>query len=173
MGDDTNNWLESHGLGKYSDAFRENDVDMRTLPHLTVDDLRELGLSLGHRRLFLAAIEAGAGDQPTKPAPQPAVPAAPEPVSPAMGDAAERRHLTVIFADMVGSTQIAARVDPEDMREMLRHYQDTVAGAVTRFDGHVGKYMGDGVLAYFGWPTAHEDHADRRPRRRSGGSRAR
>ncbi len=153
MSDAADEWLEAHGLGKYVSVFRENDVGMRALPHLTEDDLRELGLSLGHRRVFDAALR---GDTLGTPAAETVV------ETTATGtDEAEHRHLSVIFSDVVGSTELAEQLDPEDMRDLLRQYQDLVAGAVTRFGGHVAKYMGDGVLAYFGWPTAYEDHADR------------
>lgn len=142
-------WLTRHGLGQYAETFTENDIDLDVLPDLTDDDLKELGLSLGHRKRLLKAA-----------APAPAEPAsvtAPEPLSPD----AERRQLTVMFVDLVGSTALSGQLDPEDMRGVITSYQNTVAGVVTRFEGHVAKYMGDGVLCYFGWPHAHEDDAER------------
>jgi class 3 adenylate cyclase/predicted ATPase len=148
-------WLESLGLGRYAQAFRDNDIDAALLPTLTADDLRELGVaSLGHRKRLLAAI--GALTKPPEARPAAPAPGAALPVSPA-----ERRQLTVMFADLVGSTALSTRLDPEEVGEVLRAYRDAVAAAVARFEGHVAKYMGDGVLAYFGWPSAHEDEAER------------
>jgi class 3 adenylate cyclase/predicted ATPase len=149
MGVDVGAWLSGLGLGQYEQAFRDNDIDPGLLPTLTADDLRELGVaSLGHRKRLLAAIAALA--EPTDP--RPLVPPTPR---------AERRQLTVMFVDLVGSTTLAMRLDPEEMQVLLRAYQDAVAGGITRFGGEVAKYMGDGVLAYFGWPMAHEDAAER------------
>src|SRR3954449_10375582 len=149
-GMDVGAWLHGLDLGQYEQAFRDNDVDADLLAKLTAEDLRDIGItSVGHRRRLLEAIAAlRAGAAPPGEAPEPAV-------------GAERRQLTVMFVDLVGSTALSARLDPEEMRELLRAYQNLVAGEVTRFEGHVAKYMGDGVLAYFGWPTAHEDAAER------------
>ena len=172
-------WLSELGLDQYIDAFRENDVDARVLPLLTSDDLKELGVSLGHRRLILAAVAEQS--QETTKAESVDVTANPEqlakaPASHAEGSVAsdealsvgqkpstvaERRHLTVLFADLVGSTELTNRFDPEDMRILLQRYQDAVAGAVSRYGGYVAKYLGDGVLVFFGWPRAYEDHAVR------------
>ena len=145
-------WLTEIGLGEHLDAFVENAVGFELLPHLTNEDLKDLGIAkLGDRKTLLLAIERlGATDQP----------AAREASPPASG-AAERRQLTVMFVDLVGSTALSARLDPEDMGEIIKTYQNSVAGVVTRFDGHIAKYMGDGVLCYFGWPRAHEDDAER------------
>jgi class 3 adenylate cyclase/tetratricopeptide (TPR) repeat protein len=155
------NWLDQLGLGKYAGAFIENDVDVRALPYLTEADLRELGVSLGHRRVLLAAT----AKLPTAPKAHPdprSAPAAAELRPPAEpSKEAEHRLLSVLFCDLVGSTGLSQRLNPEDMRDLMRRYQDAVAGAVTRYDGHVAKYLGDGVLAYFGWPLAYEDHAER------------
>jgi predicted ATPase/class 3 adenylate cyclase len=157
---DVGAWLRGLGLDRYEQAFRDNDIDADLLPTLTADDLRELGVaSLGHRKRLLAAITALAG--PADPRPSPAPPLAPTPPPASTVPQAERRQLTVVFVDMVGSTALSSRLDPEDMREVLRAYQDCCAGEITRFAGHVAKYMGDGVLAYFGWPRAHEDEAER------------
>lgn len=166
MAADAENWLVEQGLGKYCEVFRDNDVDMRALPHLTEDDLRELGLSLGHRRVFLAAVKAfqapavAERDAEIAVAPTPEPAAAPDLRAKADSEA-EFRHLSVAFVDMAGSTQLAETLEPEDMSDLLRRYQDRVTAEVERFGGYVAKYMGDGVLAYFGWPTAYEDHADR------------
>ncbi len=148
-------WLRQLGLGQYAEAFVKNDVDLRALPHLAESDLQELGVSLGHRKIILAAINGLA--QPRL-AEQPPASAASETASEA---AADRRLLSVLFCDLVGSTALSAQLDPEDMHELIRRYQDSVASAVTRFGGYVAKYLGDGVLAYFGWPMAYEDHAER------------
>jgi class 3 adenylate cyclase len=156
---DVGAWLRGLGLGQYEGAFRDNDVDARVLPGLTADDLREIGVaSVGHRRLMLQAI-VGMSTTPPPAAPAAAGPAA-TPAAPSPPQA-ERRQLTVMFVDLVGSTALSARLDPEDMREVLRAYHCAVADEVARLDGHIAKYMGDGVLAYFGWPRAHEDDAER------------
>ena len=145
---DVRSWLAQLGLEKYGDAFADADVDYDILAELSDNDLRELGLSLGHRRKFLKAIAQQASSEREQPAAE----------RPAQ---AERRHLTVMFVDLVGSTALSGRLDPEDMRAVLTGYQNAVAGVVTRFAGHVARYMGDGVLCYFGWPRANEDDAER------------
>jgi class 3 adenylate cyclase len=149
-------WLRGLGLGQYEQAFRDNDINEGLLRTLAPDDLRELGVaSLGHRKRLLAAIAALA--EPTKP---PSWSAQRHQRSSTAPPQAERRQLTVMFVDLVGSTALSACLDPEDMREVLHVYQNTVAGEIARLDGHVAKLMGDGVLAYFGWPRAHEDDAE-------------
>ncbi len=146
-------WLSGLGLERYTAAFLENDVDGDMLGRLTGDDLKDIGVaSLGHRKKLLDAITVLNGA---------AIAPAPPPASAAKQQDAERRQLTVMFIDLVGSTALSAKLDPEDMREIIRLYQNTVAGEITRFEGHVAKFMGDGVLAYFGWPKAHEDEAER------------
>ncbi|MFO1069356.1 MAG: AAA family ATPase [Geminicoccaceae bacterium] len=136
---DIASWLAGLGLGRYAPAFRGNDVDAEVLRRLTGDDLRELGVaSVGHRRKLLQAIAALPADTP-----------------------AERRRLTVMFVDLVGSTELAREQDPEDTGRLLRRYHDAVAAEIARVGGHLAKLMGDGVLAYFGWPRAHEDDAER------------
>ena len=142
-------WLEGIGLAKYAKAFAENEIDFEVLCHLGEVDLRELGLPMGPRKKLLAAIAEL--DAPT-PAPIP---------DGAHTREAERRQLTVMFVDLVGSTELSSRIDPEEMHEVLRHYQDAVTGAVARYQGHVAKFMGDGVIVYFGYPKAHEDEAER------------
>jgi class 3 adenylate cyclase/tetratricopeptide (TPR) repeat protein len=144
-------WLRGLGLEQYAPAFRDNDIDGEVLRRLTAEDLRELGIaSIGHRRRLLDAIAAlGAG------------PISPEPSAPAAPGEAERRQLTVMFCDLVGSTALAGRHDPEDLREVIGAYHRVVAETVGRFAGFVAKYMGDGVLVYFGYPQAHEDDAER------------
>jgi len=153
-------WLEELGLGQYAQRFAENDIDLAILLDLTDQDLKEVGVSsLGHRRQLPRAIaefdQATAAS--TAPAPASASSAAP-------AEAAERRHVTVMFSDLVGSTALSARMDPEDLREVMATYQKCVTEIVRRFDGFVAKYMGDGVLVYFGYPQAHEDDAERAAR---------
>ncbi len=152
-------WLRQLGLERYEEAFRENEIDAEILPKLTADDLKDLGVTtVGHRRKLLEAIAALA-----EPASVPqVVQSAPAEAAPRAGPAeAERRQLTVLFCDLVGSTELASRFDPEDMGRVIRAYQDTCTKVIERWGGHVAKYMGDGVLAYFGWPQAHEDEAER------------
>jgi class 3 adenylate cyclase/predicted ATPase len=156
---DIADWLRGLGLGQYEAAFRDNDVELELLPSLTAEDLRDLGVaSVGHRRRLLAAIAALS--ESAKPVPV-GVPPVPEPVDGRLSSRAERRQLTVMFIDLVGSTELSRSLDPEDMGAVIRAYQNTVAGEITRFEGHLAKYMGDGVLGYFGWPAAHEDEAER------------
>ena len=147
-------WLEKLGMSEYAQRFAENGINVAALPHLTDQDLKDIGVLLGHRRVMLAAISKLAGVAPATPAPT--VRAEPEP-----RDTAERRQVTVMFSDLVGSTVLSARMDPEDLREVISAYQKCVAETVRRFDGFVAKYMGDGVLVYFGYPQAHEDDAER------------
>jgi class 3 adenylate cyclase len=151
----------SLGLGKYEALFRENDIDETILPNLTAEDLKELGVaSLGHRRKLLDAIAALRTDVTGKaPSADEATASSPPSVSPE--DRAERRQVTVMFSDLVGSTALSARMDPEDLREVISAYQKCVTDTVSRFGGFVAKYMGDGVLIYYGYPQAHEDDAER------------
>ena len=145
---DVAEWLRKLGLEQYELAFRENDVDAQVLPRLTAEDLISIGVtSVGHRRRLLDAIATLDAE------------AAPSAI-PVRADA-ERRQLTVMFCDLVGSTELSARLDPEDLREVIAAYHHTVADVVRGFDGFVAKYMGDGVLVYFGYPQAHEDDAER------------
>ncbi|MBD9509127.1 AAA family ATPase [Ensifer sp. ENS10] len=146
-------WLARLGLDKYIDAFTANEVDSDALRHLSDDDLRELGLPIGPRRKVLAAIAAMVDDT-MSPASSVSAPAPP-------GHEAERRQLTVMFIDLVGSTELSQRLDPEEMQDVFRVYQSAVSAEIARYEGYVAKLMGDGVLAYFGWPKAHEDDAER------------
>ena len=151
---DVADWLRSVGLERYAQAFDENDVDAAVLPSLTADDLIGLGVtSIGHRRRLLAAIAALRTEAPT------ASTAVSREAPPSAE--AERRQLTVMFSDLVGSTELSTRLDPEDLREVIAAYHRAVAEVVAGFDGLVAKYMGDGVLIYFGYPQAHEDDAER------------
>ncbi len=150
---DIDGWLRRIGLAQYAEMFHANDIDIELLGRLTNDDLKDIGVvSFGHRKKLLEAIAELAGAFPVSP--QPAI-------EPKARDAAERRQVTVVFSDLVGSTALSARMDPEDLREVISAYQKCVAETVGRFGGFVAKYMGDGVLVYFGYPQAHEDDAER------------
>jgi class 3 adenylate cyclase/tetratricopeptide (TPR) repeat protein len=152
---DLDKWLEGIGCGSYSDAFRESGITADLLGELTGDDLKELGLNLGDRKRFLRAV-AQMSDE-TAP-----VTAVPSPPSESLHHThAERRRLTVMFVDLIGSTALSSRLDPEEWSEVIHEYQDAVAGVATRFGGHIAQYLGDGVLCYFGWPRALEDAAER------------
>jgi class 3 adenylate cyclase len=153
-------WLRSLGLEQYEAAFRDNAIDEMVLPSLTAEDLKELGvIPIGHRRKLLDAIAALRADTTNNDRPPHA--ALPTNDDSLPKDAAERRYVTVMFCDLVGSTALAASMDPEDLREVISAYQKCAADTVRRFDGFVAKYMGDGVLVYFGYPQAHEDDAER------------
>lgn len=154
-------WLTGLGLEKYAGTFAANDVDIRALPHLENADLQELGVSLGHRKVMLAAIvELREAQEASARAPPPgSQPVAPAIVSSEGGP--DIRLLSVLFCDMVGSTIMSGLLSAEDMHELITAYQDAVASEVTQFGGYVAKFLGDGVLAYFGWPMAYEDHAER------------
>src|SRR6516162_5009649 len=146
-------WLESIGLSEYAQRFAENGVDLSVLRDLTDQDLKDLGVLLGHRRKILRAIaelEDGARFKSAVPVAEPTRP-----------DQAERRHLTVMFCDLVGSTALAARLDPEDMRALIGAYHTCITEVVSRYQGKIARYMGDGALVYFGYPQAHEDDAER------------
>ena len=145
---DLRDWLRSNKFEQYADTFEANDIDLDILPELSERDLEQLGLSLGNRRRLLKAI-AERGVAKSKPSD-----------AEASGDA-ERRQVTVLFCDMVGSTALSGTIDPELLGALIRRYQDAVAGAIGRFGGFVAKFMGDGVLAYFGFPRAFEDAAER------------
>ena len=147
-------WLEKLGMSEYAQRFAENKIDVSVLRHLTDQDLKDIGVPLGHRRKMLAAISELVGTD--KAVPKPIAVAEPK-----AQDTAERRQVTVMFSDLVGSTALSARMDPEDLREIISGYQKCVAQTVQRFGGFVAKYMGDGVLVYFGYPQAHEDDAER------------
>ena len=152
-------WLKKLGMSEYAERFAENDIDIDVLSELTDHDFDRLAVSLGHRRKMLRAIrELTASLIAPSAERQASSPTVPEP---APKDTAERRQVTVMFSDLVGSTALSARMDPEDLREVISAYQKCVAETVGRFGGFVAKYMGDGVLVYFGYPQAHEDDAER------------
>ena len=146
-------WLQELGLQRYVQTFRDHEIDPEVLRDLTEADLEKLAIPLGHRKKLLRAIAAliAAETRSTESSP---------PYSPPRAEA-ERRQLTVMFVDLVGSTELAARLDPEDMAQVIGAYQQCCAEVIKRWEGHVAKYIGDGVLAYFGWPRAHEDEAER------------
>jgi class 3 adenylate cyclase len=150
---DIGDWLRGLGLEQYAVAFRQNEVNESVLPKLTQEDLKEIGVGpVGHRRIILDAIEGLRTGADAK---------GPRPETRSAQDTAERRQVTVMFSDLVGSTALSARMDPEDLREVISAYQKCVAETVQRFGGFVAKYMGDGVLIYFGYPQAYEDDAER------------
>jgi class 3 adenylate cyclase len=149
-------WLERLGLGKYTTVFAENDIELRALRHLTDEDLKSLGISLGHRRILLAAIAELPSTYPEDTGDEFREPSGADATSAQLPD---RRQVTVLFSDLVGSTELAHRLDPEDLRELIRGYQDAVAGVVARYGGYVANFLGDGIVAYFGWPRADEDQA--------------
>ena len=159
-------WLRSLGLGKYEAIFRENDIDETVLPSLTHEDLKELGVaSFGHRVKLLDAIAALRSDASLK---TPFVTAArvrPSAVAPSDAPVAEalgeRRHVTVMFCDLVGSTSISAGLDAEDWRDLVGAYLDAASAAVTEMGGHVAKKLGDGLMSLFGYPVAQENDAER------------
>jgi len=154
-------WLNRLGLQQYEQAFRDNDIDAEVLPELTAEDLIGLGVtSIGHRRKLLAAI-AALGDKPDDDGAPTTVPGPADAPTGSVSSSAERRQLTVMFCDLVGSTALSSRLDPEDYREVIAAYHRAVAEVITGFDGFVARYMGDGVLTYFGYPQAHEDDAER------------
>ena len=146
---DIGQWLRDLGLQSYEQAFRDNGVDLDVLPRLTADDLKEIGVSaVGHRRKILDAVGELAA-------------ARSQAADPTIPDRAERRHLTVMFCDLVGSTALSARLDPEDLQELLRAYYARVDDVAGPHGGFVAKYLGDGALIYFGYPQAHENDAER------------
>jgi class 3 adenylate cyclase/predicted ATPase len=150
---DISAWLRDLGLERYEAAFRDNEIDWSLVPKLRADDLKDIGVAaVGHRRKLLEAIALLRGEEAKPGAVGPTLAAGPE---------AERRHLTLMFCDLVGSTPLASRFDPEDLSEIIGAYHRTVTEEIERYDGFVARYMGDGVLSYFGYPQAHEDDAER------------
>jgi class 3 adenylate cyclase len=145
-------WLTSMGLPEYAQQFANNAIDLSVLCDLTEQDLKDLGVLLGHRRKILRAIAEldGAASTPSETANQPA-----------LRDEAARRHVTVMICDMVGSTALSARLDPEDMNAVIDAYHAACARITRTYDGFLAEFRGDGILAYFGYPLAHEDNAER------------
>lgn len=158
MSEEVTRWLGRLGLGQYAHAFEEGAIDWDVLPSLDHEILKELGVeSPGHRLKLLNAIQA-LGSGATTDAPSPHHAAADTVAS---EQEAERRQLTVMFCDLAGSTELSQKLDPEDMRDVNRAFQDACKAAIDRYQGYVARYMGDGVLAYFGYPRAHEDDSER------------
>jgi class 3 adenylate cyclase len=143
-------WPRELGLERYAQVFQDSEIEPEILAELTDEDFRELGIPLGPRRKLAKAIAALSVQAATPPHHT----AEPPP-------SAERRQLTVLFCDLVGSTELATRIDPEDLHSIIGAYQHCAAVVVERFEGHLARFLGDGVLAYFGWPQAHEDDAER------------
>ena len=152
---DVDQWLESIGLAKYAPLFAENEIDFEVLPELTEQDLKDLGVPLGPRKKLLKAIAALNDAEVPSTAPHSA---------PAARTEAERRQLTVMFCDLVGSTALSTQFDPEDLREIIRAYQDACTGVIAAYGGYVAKYLGDGILVYFGYPQAYGNDAERAAR---------
>src|SRR3979411_1545278 len=159
---DVAEWLDRHGLGQYAQTFAENNIEYSVLPDLTENDLKKLGVSsLGHRKKLLRAIEAlTAARQPTgtTTAVSNITVVPPSLVQPRE---AEFRQITVMFSDLVGSTQLSEKLDPEDLRKLIDGYRGECSTAIGRYGGEVARYFGDGVMAFFGWPRAYEDDAVR------------
>ena len=154
-------WLGRHGLDQYAQTFEENNIEFSVLPDLTENDLKKLGVSLGHRKKLLRAIEAlTAARQPS------GTTTAVSNVTvvsslPWQHREAELRQITVMFCDLVGSTQLSEKLDPEDLQVLIDAYREVCSTAIRRYGGEVASYAGDGVMAFFGWPRAHEDDAVR------------
>ena len=157
---DIGDWLRQLGLERYEQAFRDNAIDVEVLPELTDADLEKLGLLLGHRRKLLKAVAELRAGEAARPLLAKAA-ASRAPPDAGRASEAERRQLTVLICDLVGSTGLSAKLDPEDMGQVIRAYQERCAEVIKRWDGHIAKYVGDGVLTYFGYPKAHEDDAER------------
>src|SRR5690242_14320155 len=160
---DVADWLRSLGLEQYEAAFRENDVDGEVLPTLTDEELKNIGVSsLRHRRRLLEAIAKLTGDGVSSQAAKPSGDhPAPIPGDYAVSHSGERRQLTVMYCDLVGSTALGEKLDPEELRDLLHAYRTLCGDVIARYDGFVARYVGDGILTYFGWPAAHEDDAER------------
>jgi class 3 adenylate cyclase len=153
-------WLKTLGMSEYTERFAENRIDYSVLPDLTDQDLEKLGVVLGDRRKLLRAI-ANLGVTPAGAAPTPAPPTVGATAAPAAETAGERRYLTVMFCDLVGSTSISAQMDAEEWRDLVGSYLDAASAAVTEMGGHVAKKLGDGLMSLFGYPVAQENDAER------------
>src|SRR5499427_5813589 len=163
-------WLRRIGLPEYAEGFAENGIDVSVLPHLTDQDLKDMGVLLGHRRKMLVAIGESSSKPGAAPAPATGTPIGPasvptgSPIAPAAEAAGERRYLTVMFCDLVDSTGIAAKLDAEEWRDLVNAYLDDATAAVMEMGGHLAKKLGDGLMALFGYPLAHENDAERAAR---------
>ncbi|HEX6313263.1 MAG TPA: adenylate/guanylate cyclase domain-containing protein, partial [Gemmatimonadaceae bacterium] len=154
---DIADWLKSIGLEKYASLFVDNEITVDVLPHLTEADIDRLGLPIGSRRKLAVAIQGLASGRKVESTTGPHS----SPRRDTGSTSAERRQLTVMFSDMVGSTALAERLDPEELRELMQAYRRTCSEVTARYDGHVAQVLGDGLMVYFGWPQAHEDDAER------------
>ena len=168
---DIDGWLRGIGLPQYAEMFRANDIDGELLGRLTNDDLKDIGVaSFGHRKKLLDAIAELGGAAMATPASPPVASAqippaaAPPPISAPTEAAGERRYLTVMFCDLVGSTGISAQLDAEEWRDLVGAYLDAASAAVTEMGGHVAKKLGDGLMALFGYPVAQENDSERAAR---------
>ena len=155
-------WVRGRGLERYESAFRDNDIDFSNAKSLTEADLKELGLTLGHRKNFMAAVAAlDATMPPTDEGRYPSAEPPPAPDAGAQSTTGERRQLTVMFCDLVGFTALSEKLDPEELRSLLHDYRTCCGEVISRYEGFVARYVGDGILTYFGWPKAHEEDAER------------
>ena len=158
-------FLRQLGLDQYAPMLESNDVDLAVLKILTDADLEQLGISFGHRKRILQALKSAAPATSAErvaegqPLP-PAVPASENP-PPNVENSGERRQLTVMFCDLVGSTALSEKLDPEELRSLLHEYRTVCGEVIARYEGFVARYVGDGILTYFGWPKAHEEDAER------------
>ena len=153
-------WLKKLGVSEYAGRFTENGIDVSVLPHLTDQDLKDLGVLLGHRRKILAAIAELGSEPAARPEPPPVTPA-PVPAAATIEAGGERRYLTVMFCDLVGSTGISAQLDAEEWRDLVGAYLNAASAAVTEMGGHAAKKLGDGLMSLFGYPVAHENDTER------------
>ena len=156
---DIRHWLEELGLGQYVDVFEAEQITRQAVSHLSEDDLKELGLPMGPRRIIKAAIADALDHDPSA-----GTSTREEPAATGVSHTdrkAERRQITVMFCDLVGSTALSEKLDPEDLREVMAAYQKAAGAVIERYEGHVAQYLGDGLMTYFGWPKAHEDDAAR------------
>jgi class 3 adenylate cyclase len=163
-------WLKKLGMPEYGERFAENGIDVSVLPHLTDQDLKDMGVLLGHRRKMLAAIGELSSKPPAARAPATGAPIGPaaiptaSPIASVTESDGERRYLTIMFCDLVDSTGIAARLDAEEWRDLVKAYLDDASAAVMEMGGHVARKIGDGLMALFGYPLAHENDAERAAR---------
>ena len=154
-------WLGRYGLGQYTQIFDENHIELSVLPDLTDNDLKTLGVSLGHRKILLRAIGALTAADQSSGATTAVSNLGAEASSPSQNREAELRQITVMFCDLVGSTQLSEQLDPEDLQVLIDAYREVCSSAIRRYGGQVASFAGDGVMAFFGWPRAHEDAAVR------------
>ena len=153
-------WLGGHGLGEYAQTFTENHIEFAVLPDLTENDLEKLGITLGHRKKLLRAIEALTTERPAHASKAISLPE-PHIVSVSRDRETELRQITVMFCDLVDSTPLSGKLDLEDVQTLIDAYREACSAAIRRYEGRIARYFGDGVMVFFGWPRAHEDDAIR------------